>query len=547
MLTALQPTNPQQSLETSPLFRLSLSSKELFHSNFLEWLSTENRDAFRKLINKMAGLDEDYSWGTRSWFVKREFRNFDLCVVAGDSDLSNNSVEGDVIDNTDEAIDDDDLRILFVIENKVKSIPYKEQLIKYAQRAEKINKKISKESRVFPVYVLLTLAQSFPDRPKNQNPWEIEWTEKKRQKEVTNKCKWHICSYKEYFELLKQYYLPLYKQNGPAKFVINDYIIFIENLTSLAEDWADDCQLDKQFLYFSNAASNKKFIPNYSVAKKLRIHDLYQKQKFSALCTDLYNTIKQKYGNKFVVFPSNQGGLFKDKFFDEWGYQITKKDNYICVNYTYLHGEPLLEINIHPACDKNKIELYYAIQVQGDAYEHGIQVKKIPGVTYPKVNKGRGKGTKDDIAKHVWENVLQNNGKYQGDVDGWMTVSTSEWKENSCFLSGINPPEDGEYYRYIQSDGAYLYQKRTIDDKASIRAVITKMLDDLDFVISSLEGRHDSSSPLLQSSELAATGIKNNAEAVINKYRQGQSGDLAHFIRQCESSEKLEEGGLKEV
>ena len=35
-----QATDPIEILKTSPMFNLSLSSKELFHSNFLYWLST---------------------------------------------------------------------------------------------------------------------------------------------------------------------------------------------------------------------------------------------------------------------------------------------------------------------------------------------------------------------------------------------------------------------------------------------------------------------------------------------------------------------------
>ncbi|GEM_PF-329371 len=41
-----------------------------------------------------------------------------------------------------------------------------------------------------------------------------------------------------------------------------------------------------------------------------------------------------------------------------------------------------------------------------------------------------------------------------------------------------------------------------------------------------------------------AEAIKSKAEAIINKHRQDPSGDLAYFIRQCESSEKLDEDGL---
>ena len=119
-------------LKTSPMFKLSLSSKELFHSNFLEWLSNVDQEAFKGLILDMAGIEEDYEW-PNVWRVKREYNNFDLCVVAYNQDQYKN--------NEDERIDDDDdFRILFVIENKVKSIPYKEQLERYTQEAEDKNK-----------------------------------------------------------------------------------------------------------------------------------------------------------------------------------------------------------------------------------------------------------------------------------------------------------------------------------------------------------------------------------------------------------------------
>ena len=121
-----------ENLKKSPMFKLSLSSKELFHSNFLEWLSNVDQDAFKKLILKMAGIAEkSYRWPD-VWRVKREYNNFDLCIVAYDQ--YNKKNEDERID------DDDDFRILFVIENKVKSIPYKEQLERYSQEAAEKNK-----------------------------------------------------------------------------------------------------------------------------------------------------------------------------------------------------------------------------------------------------------------------------------------------------------------------------------------------------------------------------------------------------------------------
>ena len=483
--------DPQNYLRKSPLFRLSLSSKELFHSNFLEWLSKENREAFRKLINRMADLGENYDWGTQKWYVKREFKNFDLCVVAYDDDeTSNHLIKDNDFDYTEEDIaDENGLRVLFVIENKVKSIPYKEQLIEYAKKAETINKKTTKKEKA--IFVLLTLAQTFPDKPEGQKDWKLTWEEGNKKGE----CTWRICPYSDYVKLLKEYYLNRHfsiipKPKGPEYQIIKDYVGFIESLTSLSKSWAMDYLDSMPFLYYTNAGNKvKKFHQNYLIAKQLRIHDLYQKQKFSYLCTDLYKSIKELYDGKFTIFPSNQSGLFKDKFYSDTGKLLNHKDNYICVNYTYLHGEPLLEINIHPSCNSNTVELYYAIQIQGDAYEHGVQVKKIPNVQYSKIAKGKGKGKKDDIAKHVWENVLQlstnHPDEYYQIIEGWMSYipNVFGWDKESCRFLSDNITSTDKYNAYNLSDGAYLYQKRTIISDPTIDEVICKMMKDLALVI----------------------------------------------------------------
>ncbi len=454
-------------LNKSPMFKLSLSSKELFHSNFLEWLYTVDKEAFKRLVNMMAGQCEDTDWGYENWCVKREFNNFDLCIVAYDN--SNLDGEEDTLVDDDDIDDNRILRVLFVIENKVKSVPYKEQLIKYAQKVERTNKQ--KENGNFsPKYILLTLTQIFPDNLNKQNPWIIKWTETKRGKSINKECNWHICSYGEYCDYIVHCYKHCFNEDNPISFLLKDYIGFIECLTALSDIWANDyCDYSQnqslKFLYYTD---NKKPNTNYSLAKSLRIHDLYQKQKFSFLCADLYGKIKDKYKD-YTVFPSNQGGLFKERFFTKSG-QLDYKSKYICVNYAYLHGEPLLEINIHPASKDKRIELYYAIQVEGDAYERGIQVKKIPDAKYDKTQKGRGKG-KDDIAKYVWENVIQCNSEHLNDhqaiINGWMETSAP-------------------YNSYNMLDGAYIYQKEGIKDDETIKQVIEKMLCDLERVMHDL-------------------------------------------------------------
>ena len=68
-------------LEQSPLFNVSLASKELFHSNFIYWISQINKDVFKEIIATLLDADvEDLKWG-ENWDVRREHEHFDLCVV----------------------------------------------------------------------------------------------------------------------------------------------------------------------------------------------------------------------------------------------------------------------------------------------------------------------------------------------------------------------------------------------------------------------------------------------------------------------------------
>ena len=48
MATNQQLQNALDALNANPLFRLSMSSLELFHSNFLEWLFDLDHEAFLK-------------------------------------------------------------------------------------------------------------------------------------------------------------------------------------------------------------------------------------------------------------------------------------------------------------------------------------------------------------------------------------------------------------------------------------------------------------------------------------------------------------------
>ena len=524
-------------LKTSPMFKLSLSSKELFHSNFLEWLSNVNENAFKDLILKMAGIEKDkYKW-PEVWRVKREYNNFDLCVVAYDQ--YSEDTENEKVD------DDEDFRILFVIENKVKSIPYKEQLERYTLEAENKNlaywknrgndlfenalkeygnnddkddgkywigvdegswvlkkgiksgrgkdAKWSEVKKLIPAtddgkwknnktnfieyyaelgknqnppihYILLSLAKNFPEYD-GKNVWKVKMKDSKdNEKEID----WKVCNYLDYKSKIEKAFENV--SNGLYSQIINDYCKFIECLTTLSSKWEKDYGETEKFL-----SKNE----NYKDAHQFRIHDLYQKLKFSYLCTQLFNIINNNYGTEseyeYTVYPSNQAGLFKEKK-TEFKYS----DKYICVNYTYLHGDPLLEINVHPICE-NGDELYYAIQVQGNAYEHGIQVKKNDDTI--KILK---KQQDEVFSETVWNRLEDGNIKI---IPNWMNIKTfSNW-EKTDWMDDPNPENKRSskkpYNKYDMNDGTYVYQKYIIRD-VKIKQVLDQMLCDLEQIIKSV-------------------------------------------------------------
>jgi hypothetical protein len=65
------------------MFHLSLGSKELFHSNFLYWLSIVDRDAFLSVMHGLAKVEKFWwedSYSQDNIEVRRESRNFDLSI-----------------------------------------------------------------------------------------------------------------------------------------------------------------------------------------------------------------------------------------------------------------------------------------------------------------------------------------------------------------------------------------------------------------------------------------------------------------------------------
>lgn len=109
-------------LKNSSMFYMSLGSKELFHSNFLHWLSIINFDVFLKIMHGLSYV-EKFWWEEQDQYkpdlnnieVRREFHNFDLSIYIKVGEKHHRNGESyDVW-----------LPVL-ILENKMKSLAYQD-------------------------------------------------------------------------------------------------------------------------------------------------------------------------------------------------------------------------------------------------------------------------------------------------------------------------------------------------------------------------------------------------------------------------------------
>ena len=189
----------KEALRTSPLFNLSLCSKELFHSNFLYWLGTTHCALFVAVCKE---LGCKVNWNASPENIKREYCNLDLCACC-------------------------DGQITFILENKVKSIPQKSQLDRYVRENNPQTDDL----------ILLSLATEFPDK-----------------ENILNDGLWKIRSYKDLCEAISKH-KNLLEGDSYALALVEDYCSFINNLHQLSQTW-----LLKKESYFLLPKDEKKEI-----------------------------------------------------------------------------------------------------------------------------------------------------------------------------------------------------------------------------------------------------------------------------------------------
>ena len=297
-------------LEKSPLFQLSLSSKELFHSNFLFWIWKISANLFADIISGLYYSGEGCNEGSLEplkFVVKREKDNFDLSIWNKDAGHE----------------------ILFmVIENKVKSIPRKSQLDEYYEKTQDSH------------HLLLSLAKTFPEKEKIKKKWKVVSYNKlgnviyeKFLEDPENAKRGYL---KDYSPEIKNYYFE----------IIKDYYDMIMALDGLTEEW--------EISEYSNFFYEDKNLED------LRINDLKEKIRFSFLCYKVAEELK-KLLNFNIDFNANREYIF-DK----------KKDheiNKIFLNFGMTRAQGLLELKI-----LMEPSIALVIQIQGNQYRHCIEL-----------------------------------------------------------------------------------------------------------------------------------------------------------------------------
>lgn len=231
-------------LKKSIMFQLSLSSKELFHSNFIAWLIENYKEAFVEILKGYIPIKNIVD-------VKRESKHRDIVVQ-----FENNSGE----------------HASLVIENKVKSIPDYEQLERYT----------TDDSNQY--YLLLSLVKpSFVDN-------ETKTIEVKGKE-------WIYFNYCQLATEIRDKILNI-ETEGYQTNAVNDYINFIDNLHNIT-DIVYEYVVEKEYNFYSQ---ENKLIKDL---EQIRLHDFYLKLVHHILESELKMSVKRKFNEISLVELKN--------------------------------------------------------------------------------------------------------------------------------------------------------------------------------------------------------------------------------------------------
>ena len=306
-------------LNTNPIFKMSLGSKELFHSNFLEYIKEVDMELFLSIINRLLPADSKLP-NDINYKLSRELENFDLCLYHEELTSTKKKKDGQEQGKKQIVFD-------LILENKVKSIPRKEQLKEYEDKVNKHNPE-GHTTR----YILLSLAENFADKS-----------------DIENGKVWQIKSYKDLYDAITSEISSSNLQFScpKDKTYIQDYCDFISNLHRLQEKILMDVE-------------NQPLFQDVEEFKKYRLHDLYIKLRCAKFLILLQEKLRDKGISLSLVHFLNNHGDIRNKH--------QKRGVYLNQNIFRSVGQAAAFLYREDG-DNNDI---FEIVVQGNQYRHGI-------------------------------------------------------------------------------------------------------------------------------------------------------------------------------
>lgn len=489
------------------VFQLSLSSKELFHSNFLYWLATDStlnphkkgsssltQNFFNQLLYQF-GSSLANKFNLDDYAVFREYEHFDFSIwekkvksTKSGGDDTDSAQDENVAREASKEIsyegtcDTKELeRVVLVLENKFKSIPYQEQLDFYAGKVLRINHpktfscisnklygtKRARTSQqaiteIFQEYkkgcnngctktcknqinslgcefYLLTLAQSFPALSS-----------------VRAGGLWTIVNYTYYSNYLSKTSKPT-GLNAFTSGLIDNYYYFIHN-------FSDDINKDISRID-SSTQSDDVFKGNlFKPYRSIRMHDIWQKLVMSKLVFDVEAAFKIANTGKNIKLFSEDEKIFMNNPYSA----LPAQDIYIGTGY----GSSGAYLEIKYKIDQNHA---FIVQIQNNCYRRGILYDKSCGnqFSWSNLPTPSGTNTLDDFfvpntsIPYVFKKFKYPKGRKGSGT--FLIINKYKYKFNSF---GANT--NARIY--------FLYQY-VIFDKAEIGEMIATIVSDISMVI----------------------------------------------------------------
>lgn len=289
---AMARAGPIDALEMSPLFNASLGSKELFHSNLLAWLFDSYPrvfgDTLARFVDSKPGED-----ATIRGKVAREYKHRDLTI-----DFANGQQ--------------------LVIENKVKSLPYIEQLAEY-----------STDANPNQHFLLLSLV-----RPPFARDGRVD----------VGNAVWNVITYANLADLLASAKSAITDPYHAA--LLDDYIGFIRAFSDIFS--SNEIRDNETFASVVSVDDNDTL----RKLRALRIADVYQKLRCEALAVKLYDELSKRYpGHAHIAVPAEK------RLLDD-----------VYVGHGMTNSTGLIEVSIVIAPG-----LFLTVQIQGMSYRHMAQ------------------------------------------------------------------------------------------------------------------------------------------------------------------------------